>query len=112
MAVCDERVKAWRDAKTTEQYTCEYPLVAPSVGDMSYERLAYDDQDSANQMHDDCTACASSIALPRQRIDHSAVTMPAPSILFEQYPREISKPEIEVSDAAAHLASRLHLHLD
>ena len=79
---------------------------------MSYERLAYEDQDSANQMHDDCTACGSSITLPRQRIDNTAVTMPAPSILFEQYPREVHKPEIEVSEAAAHLASRLHLHLD
>ena len=87
-------------------------MVAPSVGDMSYERLAYDDQDSADQMHHDCTACASSITMPRQRIDNSAVTMPAPSLEFEQFPREVRKPEIEVSEAAAHLASRLHLHLD
>jgi hypothetical protein len=79
---------------------------------MSYERLAYDDQDSANQMHDDCNACASSISLPRQRIDNSALTMPAPSLEFDQFPREVRKPEIEVSEAAAHLASRLHLHLD
>ena len=108
----DGRVKTTRDPKTTERYTREYPLVAPTVEDMSYQRLAYDDQDSADQMRDDCHACGSSITLPRQRIDNSAVTMPAPSILFEQYPREIRKPEIEVSDAAAHLASRLHLHLD
>jgi hypothetical protein len=79
---------------------------------MSYERLAYDDQDSAHQMHDDCTACGSRIALPRQRIDNSSVTMPAPSLEFDQYPREARKPEIEVSAAAAHLAARLHLHLD
>jgi hypothetical protein len=105
-------MKTTSETKTTERYTREYPSVAPTVEDMSYERLAYDDQDSANQMHDDCTACASSIALPRQRIDNTAVTMPAPSILFEQYPREVRKPEIEVSEAAAHLASRLHLHLD
>ena len=38
--------------------------------------------------------------------------MPAPSLEFDQYPREVPKPEIEVSDAAAHLAARLHLHLD
>ena len=79
---------------------------------MSYERLAYDDQDTADQMRDDCTACGSRINLPHEHIDNSAVTMPAPSLEFDQYPREARKPEIEVSDAAAHLASRLHLHLD
>jgi hypothetical protein len=78
---------------------------------MSYERLAYHDQDSAHQMRDDCTACGSRIDLPKQRIDNTAVTMPAPSLEFDEY-REARKPEIEVSDAAAHLASRLHLHLD
>jgi hypothetical protein len=79
---------------------------------MSYERLAYDDQDSTDQMRDDCTACGSRISLPHQRIDNASVTMPAPSLEFDQYPTEVRKREIEVSDAAAHLASRLHLHLD
>jgi len=63
-------------------------------------------------MHDDCHACGHRIELPRQRIDNSAVTMPAPTLEFDQFPREASKPEIAVSEAAAHLASRLHLHLD
>ncbi len=79
---------------------------------MSYERLAYDDQDSAHEMHDDCTACASRISLPRQRVDNQAVTMPAPSLAYDSFPQEVRKPEIEVSEAAAHLASRLHLHLN
>jgi hypothetical protein len=79
---------------------------------MSYERLAYDDQDSTHQMHDDCTACGTRLDLPRHRIDESTITMPAPSLAFDQFPREVRKPEIEVSEAAAHLASRLHLHLD
>ena len=79
---------------------------------MSYERLSYEDQDSANQMHDDCTACGSRIALPRQIIDSTSLAMPAPSLEFDAYPREVRKPEIEVSEAAAHLASRLHLHLN
>ena len=87
-------------------------MVAPSVVDMSYERLAYDDADTADQMHDDCTACGTHIALPRQRIDDAALTEPAPSFEYDQYPREVGKPQIEVSEAAAHLASRLHLHLD
>ena len=87
-------------------------MVAPSVGHMSYERLAYDDQDSTHQMHHDCAACGSRLTLPRRRIDESAITMPAPSLAYEEYPREVRKAEIAVSDAAAHLASRLHLHLD
>ena len=38
--------------------------------------------------------------------------MPALSLAYESFPQEVRKPEIEVSEAAAHLASRLHLHLD
>jgi len=87
-------------------------LVAPSVVDMSYERLAYDDADTTGQMHDDAEACGSHIALPRQRIDDMALLEPAPSLAYDEYPREVGKPQIEVSEAAAHLASRLHLHLD
>jgi hypothetical protein len=108
----DGHVKPGWVPNTTDRYTSEYPSVAPSVEHMSYERLAYDDPDSAHQMHDDCTACGSSLMLPRERIDHSAVTMPAPPLLFDQYPRDVRKPDIEVSEAAAHLASRMHLHLD
>ena len=79
---------------------------------MSYARLAYDDQDSADQMHHDCTACARSMTLPRRLIDNRALTMPAPSLEFDQLAREVPKSQIEVSDAAAHLASRMHLHLN
>ncbi len=79
---------------------------------MSYERLAYHDQDPADQMRHDCSACGSSISLPTQRIDNVALTMPAPSLDFDEFPRTPRKPRIEVSEAAAHLASRLHLHLD
>ena len=38
--------------------------------------------------------------------------MPAPSLESSELPPGGRKPEIEVSEAAAHLASRLHLHLD
>ena len=67
---------------------------------MSYERLAYDDADTAGQMHHDCDACGTQIALPSQR------TVELPEL------RKDTKPQIEVSEAAAYLASRLHLHLD
>jgi hypothetical protein len=77
---------------------------------MTYERLAYDDADSTGQMHLDCTACASQFRV-RQQIVPEALGE-APSIEYDDFPREIRKPEITVSEAAAHLASRLHLHLD
>ena len=72
---------------------------------MSYERLAYDDADTAVQMHDDCAACGSHLTLPRQRMDEIA-----PELRPELH--RDSKPQVEVSEAAAYLASRLHLHLD
>ena len=91
-------------------------MVAPSVGDMSYERLAYDDADTAGQMHVDAAECRTRISLPRQRvgdaIDERAVTMPAPSLSADDHPFDATKSQIEVSEAAAYLASRLHLHLD
>ncbi|MCW2819436.1 MAG: hypothetical protein JWR42_2223 [Marmoricola sp.] len=79
---------------------------------MSYERLAYDDQDTASDMHADCTACARSLPAPRGRVDLDAALRPAPPLAWDLQPRESAKPRIEVSRAAAHLASRLHLHLD
>ena len=82
---------------------------------MSYQRRAYDDQDTATQMRQDCAACAASIDLPARRagrIDPSTVSAPAPSLRYAALPVESHKPVIAVSDAAAHLASRLHLHLD
>ena len=78
---------------------------------MSYERLAYDDQDTTVKMHTDCTACASEMGIPEQRVNLETIGS-APSIDYADFPREIRKPEIQVSDAAAHLASRMHLHLD
>ena len=72
---------------------------------MSYQRLAYDDADTAGQMHDDCAACGESIPLPHQRNDEIL-----PELITEL--RRDTKPQIEVSEAAAYLASRLHLHLD
>ena len=35
-----------------------------------------------------------------------------PSIHFDEYPREVGKRDIRISDAAARLANALHLHLD
>jgi hypothetical protein len=80
-----------------------YPAVIPTVAGMTSSasrRLAYDDASPADRMTSDCRAVA------------EALRRPAPSLRFEHYPREVAKPTLEVSVAAARLAAALHLHLD
>lgn len=83
---------------------------------MTYQRLAYDDASTTSQMAADCRAVEEALHLPERRSAAEraarAAVKPAPSILFEDYPREVKKPSIEVSEAAARLASAMHLHLD
>lgn len=75
-------------------------------------RLAYDDFASPQQMHADCEAMGGNLRLPRLERAARAAVEPAPSIHFEDYPREVGKRDIRISDAAARLANALHLHLD
>lgn len=83
---------------------------------MTYQRLAYDDAATTAQMTADCRAVEAALRLPRREslADSAtrAVTGPAPSLRYADFPRELEKPGIEVSDAAARLAAALHLHLD
>jgi hypothetical protein len=83
---------------------------------MTYQRRAYDDAASTAQMSADCRAVELALHLPERRSAAKraarAAVKPAPSILFEDYPHDIAKPGIEVSEAAARLASAMHLHLD
>ena len=74
---------------------------------------AYDDPATPAQMHVDCEAVGRNLGLERrlERAAESAVG-PVPSIYFEDFPREVAKRDIEISDAAARLANALHLHLD
>jgi hypothetical protein len=37
---------------------------------------------------------------------------PAPSLQYDDYPREVPKREIRVDQAAQRIANALHLHLD
>ena len=46
-----------------------------------------------------------------ERAAQAAVATP-PSIHYADYPAEVGKREIRVSDAAARIANALHLHLD
>ncbi|HET6625662.1 MAG TPA: hypothetical protein VFG63_04680 [Nocardioidaceae bacterium] len=83
---------------------------------MSYQRLAYDDVSAPSEMAVDARAVEAALRLPTrrttgERMIRATVSTP-PSILFEDYPRELKKPEVEVSEAAARLGAALHLHLD
>jgi hypothetical protein len=73
----------------------------------------YEDSSSLAQMRVDCLAARSNLSSER-RLEQAArrAVEPAPSILFEDFPREITKREIRYSEAAARLANALHLHLD
>ncbi|RYB95488.1 hypothetical protein EUA93_14730 [Nocardioides oleivorans] len=46
-----------------------------------------------------------------ERAARAAVATP-PSLHYDDYPAEVGKREIRVSDAAARIANALHLHLD
>jgi hypothetical protein len=71
--------------------------------------LIHDELSPTVEMTADCRAVGANLRL--ERAARAAVSTP-PSIRFEDYPSEIRKREIEVSDAAARLANALHLHLD
>ena len=81
---------------------------------MGYQPLAYDDADRVAAMRLDCDkvlARALQSRPTRPSLADRAVA-PAPSILFEDNDREVPKRDIRISEAAARLASALHLHLD
>lgn len=65
-------------------------------------RLAYDELSSPTQMHADCEVVARSFP-------HVAG---APSLHYADFPRDVAKPEITITDAARRIADALQLHLD
>ena len=87
---------------TTQRYDFGYPAVAPSVDDMSH---AYDDFATPQQMRADCVEAGRNLRLERAA---ERAMAPAPSLHFDDFPREVHKREISVSDAAARLARALY----
>ncbi len=75
-------------------------------------RSAYDEFASPQEMSVDCRAVGRNLRLPQLQQAALAAVSTAPSIHYEDYPREIAKREIRVSEAAARLANALHLHMD
>ena len=73
-------------------------------------RLAYDDAATPQEMSADCRAAGDRLRLGRAA--EAALSGPRPSLDFEDYPREVPKRDIQVSEAAVRLADALHLHLD
>ena len=73
----------------------------------------YEELTSPQEMHADCQAVGRNLRLDGSLARAAAnATRPAPSIHFEDYPREVPKREIRISDAATRLANALQLHLD
>lgn len=68
---------------------------------------AYEEIASPAELRADCEAVNRRLAAAEVR-----ATRPAPSIHFDEYPREVPKRDIEISEAAQRLANALHLHLD
>ena len=71
--------------------------------------LVHDELGTPAELAADCQEIGQNLRL--ERAAKAAVRTP-PSIRFEDYPAEVGKREIRVSDAAARLANALHLHLD
>ncbi|WP_203335363.1 hypothetical protein [Nocardioides limicola] len=71
--------------------------------------LSDDDRAALREMHQDCVAVASNMNLVKAE---RAAVRPAPSIHFEDFPREVSKRSITIDEATARLASALKFHLD
>ena len=65
-------------------------------------------------MYADAAACRTNLHLDArlERAAQKAVTGDVPSLYFEDFPREVGKRDIAISEAAARIANALHLHLD
>ncbi len=71
--------------------------------------LSADERAAWSRTTADCLAAGENLRLRRAA---RAALSPAPSLEYADFPREVGKREIRVSEAAARLASALHLHLD
>ena len=67
----------------------------------------YEEIETPTQLRADCEAVNSQLERAAAK-----ATEPAPSIHFDDFPRDIPKKDIQISEAAQRLANALHLHLD
>jgi hypothetical protein len=71
--------------------------------------LTHDELDAVSRQREDCAAVGRALRL--DRVARAVVAGP-PSLEYDDYPREVPKRDIRITDAAATLANALHLHLD
>ena len=72
--------------------------------------MAHDTTGDVNsEMYADARAARRNLRLERVA---RAAARPAPSLRYDDYPREVVKREIRVDEAAQRIANALHLHLD
>ena len=71
--------------------------------------LTHDELGSPSQLRADCAAVGRNLRL--ERVARAAAAGP-PSLEYDDYPREVPKRDIRVSEAATRIANALHLHLD
>lgn len=86
----------------THRYSLADPSVTPSVADMSYQRLPYDDAATPTEMVSDCAQVGLSLHMPVQRYDDLATDRPATPAFGR----------IVVTDELAERAAGLELHFD
>jgi hypothetical protein len=67
----------------------------------------YEEIETPTQLRGGCEAVNDQLARAARKV----VATP-PSIHFDEFPREIPKKDIQISEAAQRLANALHLHLD
>ncbi|MFT4288087.1 hypothetical protein [Nocardioides sp.] len=74
----------------------------------------YDDPATPAEMLADCLAAEAHLSFPHDRADliARAAGRPVPSLRFEDFPREVPKPELHPAVAAQRIAAALELDLD
>lgn len=70
---------------------------------------SYDEIDTPSAMRADAAATGRALRLD---LVARAAAQGAPSLAYDDFPREVGKPVIEVGEAAARLAGALNLYLD
>jgi hypothetical protein len=88
-----------------------YPAVAVSVESMADRsaHLTHAELDTPSRLREDGAAVGRALRL--ERIADAAVAG-APSLAYDDFPREVGKRDIEVTEAAARIAAALNLYLD
>ena len=79
------------------------------VATPSASHLTHDELGTPSQLREDCAAVGRNLRLERVV---RAVAAGPPSLEYDDFPREVPKRDIRVTDAATRLANALHLHLD